>query len=120
ARGSSVVLRIALIYFLLDPPSRRKQGIQPVHLDAAMAVWKYCEQSVQFLFGDRARSKLGDKLLELLDNPMTKTEINEPLSPKQKGESIAALDSLVNEGKVRKEKLKRSGAGAPATVYQRI
>jgi hypothetical protein len=125
ARGNSMVLRLALIYFLLDSPFKgirrcRRQGIEPVHLDAAMAVWRYCEESVQMLFKSWAGTFLGDKILELLARgPMTKDELNDHLSPKQKAEAPGVLAGLEAAGQVRTVLRKSEGAGRPATVWVR-
>jgi hypothetical protein len=120
ARGPSMVLRIALIYYLLDtPPNRRQPGIAPVHLDAALAVWDYCVKSVEILFRTKAGTFLGDKILALLeDGPKTKDALNDHLSPKQKAEAGAVLESLEAAGLVRKTTAKKTGAGRPATVWE--
>ena len=117
-----MVLRLALIYFLLDsPPGGVSEGIQPVHLDAAMAVWRYCEESVRMLFKGRAGTFLGDKILELLSSgPKSKDELNDHLSAKQKAEAPAALAALEAAGQVRWTVRKREGAGRPATVWERV
>jgi len=122
ARGSSMVLRLALIYFLLDPPSKGgSQGIEPVHLDAALAVWRYCEESVQMLFRRKAGTFLGDKVLELLaEEPMTKDALNDHLSPKQKGEVAGVLVDLEAAGLIRKTTVKKNGAGRPATKWELV
>jgi hypothetical protein len=120
ARGSSVVLRLALLYYLLDPPPKgESRGITPDHLDAAMAVWRYCEESVQMLFTSRAGTFLADKILELLANgPMSKDELNDHLSAKQKAEALGVLASLEQQGLVIKDTVKRDGPGRPATTWK--
>src|SRR5207302_1156153 len=107
ARRASMVLRVALIYYLLDPPSTgESRGIAPVHLDAAMAVWNYCEESVQMLFKTRSGTMLGDKVLALLaGGPMTKDTMNDHLSPKQKGRSMRCWRAWNRPGR---------GSGRPA------
>jgi hypothetical protein len=122
ARGSSMVLRLALIYFLLDPPPKGgSRGIAPEHLDAALAVWDYCEQSVQMLFRTRAGTFLGDKILTLLANgPLTKDEINNHLSPKQKAEAGGVLAHLEAAGLIRKAKVEKTGPGRPVTMWERV
>jgi hypothetical protein len=119
ARGPSLVLRVAFIYYLFDPPSTgESKGIQLTHLDAAMAVWNYCEESVQMLFKCRAGTFLGDKILELLaKGPMSKDELNDHLSPKQKSEALGVLAGLEQHGLVIKHMVKRDGAGRPATTW---
>jgi hypothetical protein len=122
ARGSSMVLRLALIYFLLDPPSKGGgQGIEPIHLDSALAVWRYCEESAQILFRSRAGTFLGDKILELLANGrMTKDALNDHFSPKQKAEAGGVLASLEMAGLIRKEIVKKPGGGRPATLWELV
>jgi hypothetical protein len=133
ARGSAMVLRLALLYYLLDPPpkggsqfeqfkAKHLAGIQPVHLDAALAVWDYCVRSVEMLFRSKAGTFLGDKLLELLRDhgPMTKDVLNDHLSPKQKAEAAGVLASLEAAGLIRKGTKKPTGAGRPATVWESV
>src|SRR5262249_25659115 len=48
ARAEAHVMRLALLYALLD----RSALICGPHLLAALALWEYCEQSVYFVFGD--------------------------------------------------------------------
>jgi hypothetical protein len=122
-RGSSIVLRLALLYCLLDPPppGGASRVILPVHLDAAMAIWSYCEQSVQQLFGKRGRTVLERKLLELLSaGPMSKDTINNHLSPSQKAEVNTALANLEAAKLIRKRKQEQDGPGRPATVWERV
>jgi hypothetical protein len=120
ARGSSMVLRVALIYYLLDPPSTgESRGIAPVHLDAAMAVWNYCEESVQMLFKTRSGTMLGDKVLALLaDGPMSKDKMNDHLSPKQKREIDTVLASLEATGQVVREVEQKTGPGRRAVCWR--
>src|SRR5262249_271756 len=47
-RAEAQVIRLALIYALLD----RARQIDVVHLDAALAVWRFCEASARHIFGD--------------------------------------------------------------------
>jgi hypothetical protein len=117
-----MVLRLALIYFLLDPPRPGgSRGIEPVHLDAAMAVWRYCEESVQMLFRSRTGTFLGDKILELLaKGPKTKEALNAHLSLKQKAEAGGVLANLEAAALIRKRTAKKAGGGRPATVWELV
>jgi hypothetical protein len=47
SRGEAQVVRLALIYALLD----KSTHILKEHLDAALALWEYCEESARFIFG---------------------------------------------------------------------
>jgi hypothetical protein len=76
ARGEAQVMRMALIYALLDQSSI----IKGEHLRAALAVWEYCEASAEFIFGDRLGDPVADAILGALrQNPsgMTRTEIRD-------------------------------------------
>src|SRR5262249_45357923 len=64
ARAEAHVMRLAMIYALLD----RSTAIEAAHLLAALAVWEYVEASVRHVFGDRLGNPLADELLQMLRN----------------------------------------------------
>ncbi len=73
-RASPYVLRLACIFAVLDGQS----VIGREHLEAALAVWQFCEDSAKYIFGERIGDKNADALLEALrdaDNGLTRTEI---------------------------------------------
>jgi hypothetical protein len=106
------------ITFSTPPPTGGSQGISLAHLDAATAVWNYCEESVQMLFKTRTGTLLGDKVLSLLaDGPMTKDKLNDHLSPKQKQEIGAVLVELEAAGQVIWTKEQKGGPGRPSVSY---
>lgn len=63
-RAEAQVMRLSVLYAVLD----RSKVILPVHHHAAMAVWKYCEDTVRWLFGNRTGDKNADKILSALRN----------------------------------------------------
>jgi hypothetical protein len=71
ARAEAQVVRIALIFALLD----RRDAIALEHLEAAMAVWAYCEASALRIFGDSLGDPVADDILRAIrqsgDNGMT-------------------------------------------------
>ncbi len=74
ARFPAQVLRISVIYALLD----KKSVIEPIHLNAAYAVWDYCQDSAAFLFGGMIENSVSRKILYNLEKSgdgLTKTEI---------------------------------------------
>src|SRR5262249_31105055 len=74
-RGEAQVLRLSAIYALLD----KSALIGSEHLKAAIALWGYCEESVQWIFGTSTGDRNADKILTALrhsSNGMTKTEIS--------------------------------------------
>jgi hypothetical protein len=58
ARDAAQVLRLSALYALTDTAS----SIEVCHLEAAWAVWQYCRQSVQTIFGDASGNPTADKL----------------------------------------------------------
>jgi Protein of unknown function (DUF3987) len=76
ARGSAQVLRLSMNYALLD----KSIYIRKEHLLAALEVWRYCEDSVRYIFGDRLGDVTADKILSGLRSApdgLTKTGISE-------------------------------------------
>jgi hypothetical protein len=66
ARSEAQVLRLSLIYALLDSSPQ----IERKHLKAALEVWDYCRRSVQHIFVDQTGDPVADRLLaELERNP---------------------------------------------------
>jgi hypothetical protein len=62
ARGPAQVLRLALVYAMLDGAAQ----ICRQHLDAALEVWRYCDESARFIFGDRLGNPMADTILDAL------------------------------------------------------
>ena len=60
ARPEAQALRLSVAYALLDG----SEVIQLDHLEAALAVWRYCEQSAAHVFGDALGDEVADRLLE--------------------------------------------------------
>jgi hypothetical protein len=76
SRSEAQVLRLALVYALLDC----SRVIRTVHLRAALAFWKYCEQSAAFIFGTSMGDPVADKIWKALQdskNGLTRDEIRE-------------------------------------------
>ena len=76
ARTDAHVLRLSMLYAVLDNSSL----LEPKHLAAATAFWKYCVRSAQWAFGQKTGDKHADKLCWALQHEpqgMTKTEIRE-------------------------------------------
>lgn len=60
SRGTSHILRMALIYALADQAA----DVGPEHLLAAKAVWDYSEASVLHIFGDRLSDSTAQRILD--------------------------------------------------------
>ena len=112
ARAEAQTLRLAMIYALLDT----SYVVEPPHLRAALAFWRYCEASAKFIFGDYLGNPVADDLLRALrqagPDGRTRTELRD-LFHHHSGRVAQALMLLLKYGKVRMKK--RTGTGGRAT-----
>ena len=63
ARGAPMVRRLACIYSCLD----FSEKVELVHLEAAMAIWNHCRESVEYVFGNGDGGDLA-RLIDWIDN----------------------------------------------------
>src|SRR5262249_25424061 len=76
------------------------------HLDAAYALWRYCEVSARYIFGTLLGDPLADELCRILQqmgtDGITRTEISNTLGRNYKSTTIGlALERLHREGLAR-------------------
>ena len=99
ARAEAQVMRLALIYALLD----RSTVIGATHLRAALAVWEYAEASAEFIFGNRMGDPDADNIFNALKcnpNGLTRTNIRDLFGRNRPADRIeAALARLRRSGK---------------------
>ena len=97
-RGEALVLRLSLVYCLLD----RKSSIQVGHLQAASAMWAYAKASAEYIFNGREANPIAQKIIEAVENgPLSMTDIHRSLSNHAtKGQIQIAIQELVSSGKV--------------------
>ena len=112
ARAEAQVMRLALIYGLLDMST----VIGAAHLRAALAVWEYAEASAEFIFGSRMGDPVADTILDALRrNPdgLTRTDIRDLLGRNHSHERIdTALAALNRAGTARM--VRETTRGRPA------
>jgi hypothetical protein len=76
SRAEAQVSRLACIYALLD----QSAIVQRPHLEAALALWCYCEDSARFIFGNSTGDRVADAALSALREAeevgLTKTDIS--------------------------------------------
>lgn len=115
SRAEAQVLRLSLIYALLD----QSHDIRRPHLAAALALWSYCEDSARYCFG----GSLGDPMADLILNALrdvfpeglSRSRIND-LFARHRGEDIArSLGMLREQGLVRTAR--KPTAGRPVDVW---
>jgi hypothetical protein len=101
SRAEAQVMRLACIYALLD----RSVLIQVPHLEAALAIWRYCEDSCRFIFGDSLGDPVADELLAALQDSsqgLTRTDIRDHFKRHASAGSIdRALKTLAENGLAR-------------------
>jgi hypothetical protein len=97
-RAEAHVLRLSLLYALLDSSGT----IRPEHLQAALAVWDYCERSIEYIFGGATGDPDRERILAALSSgPLTVTELRRVFSNNRDGDWIKAkMTMLVRDGAV--------------------
>jgi Protein of unknown function (DUF3987) len=93
SRAEAQVLRLSMLYALLDCSST----IRRCHLEAALAVWGYCEQTAHWIFGDDLGDSTADEILALLKRTkvVTRDEIVNHFSRHRGKEEIGRALALL-------------------------
>lgn len=98
ARGEAQCVRLATIYAVLD----QSEEIRREHIQAALAVWEYAEESARYIFGDASGDPEADTTLDALRNAgssgLTRTNIRDLFgrnkSAERIGQALMLLQSL--------------------------
>lgn len=91
-RAEAHVLRLSLAYALLDSAS----AIRPEHLQAAIALWDYCERSIEHIFGGVTGDADGDRILgALASGPMGLTDLRRLFQNNRGGDWIKAKMAML-------------------------
>jgi len=99
ARAEAQVMRLACIYALLD----QSDTVRLPHLDAALALWDYCERSAVYIFGGGVGDAMAEKILQYLVNgPRTQSDISKECfkGHKNSKQIKATLEKLSAVGKI--------------------
>jgi hypothetical protein len=116
SRAEAQMVRIALIYALLDSSSE----ILPEHLIAAKAFWDYCYDSARYIFGDRFGDPVADTIFDLLRHANTRlstTDIHRRFgNNKTKIEIERGLSFLMDKKKIKQ--IIEQTTGRPVTFYE--
>jgi hypothetical protein len=111
-RAEAQTIRLALLYAVLDD----SEQIRVVHLHAALAVWRYCEDSARYIFGDSLGDPDADDLLRALrtSDGMSRTQIRDHFGRNKNSNQIdRALALLKKLGRVHCEKGAAGARGGP-------
>lgn len=115
ARAEAHVLRLSLIYALLDQSSQ----VQPQHILSACAFWSYCEQSARLIFGDRIGDPVADRIMDALrvTSELSETAIHDLFGRNQKADRISrVLNELLMRKLVTLEE-RQGDKGRPQRVW---
>jgi hypothetical protein len=118
ARAAPQVLRIALAYATADC----SKVIDEQHLAAALAIWRYVEDTAEWMFGVHVDSGEVDALIAFImaggGAGRTRTAIYSEHYQRNKpaAEITAVLGELIKDGRIR-EDVDRSGPGRPTARY---
>jgi Protein of unknown function (DUF3987) len=101
-RAEAQVIRLGVIYAALDNTTQ----IDTPHLEAALAVWDFCEQSATQIFGDLVGDDVADTILQALraasPNGINRTEISGLFSRHVSSSRLSlSLDLLRRLGRAR-------------------
>jgi hypothetical protein len=112
SRAEAQTMRIASIYACLDQCAT----IRAPHLDAALAVWQFAEDSARFLFGNKLGDPTGDQILASLRANaagLTRSDVHGVFHRnKPAGEIDRALNVLLGLGLLRSEQEGTGGRSA--------
>lgn len=116
SRAEAQVMRLALIYALLDC----SEIITQQHLKAALSLWRYAEISSEYIFGDVLGDPIADQILAVLrerkSEGMTRTEINSHFQRNVRSSKLAAsLTFLLQNDLIREQREQRSNTGGRRT-----
>jgi hypothetical protein len=116
-RAEAQVTRLALLYGLIDSAPQ----IDVVHIEAALAVWRYCEASARYIFGDIIGDPYADTILRALRGAgaagLSRTDLINLFGRHLAANKIdAALVALLSAGKVRRGGMKKTG-GRPVEMW---
>ncbi len=119
-RASPYVLRLACIYALLD----LNKVVSIVHLEGALAVWQYAENTARSLFGGKTENKNAQKLLDVLrqkEAGMTKTDIRDLFQRNIGAEEIEMITlQLQSANLIYLTQTRTEGAKRPTTTLHAV
>ncbi len=112
ARAEAQTIRIALIYAVLEGCN----NVDVHHLGAALEVWRYCQDSVDYCFGHASGDTTADTILNMLGSMpegASLTQISAHFGRNKKSDELQrALATLKTSGKARSESRKTNGRAA--------
>ena len=113
SRAEAHTLRLSMLYALLDGHNI----IDTHHVQAALALWRYCEGSAVDLWGDSTGDPTSDAILDAVreQGDLSRTDIRDLFSRHRGSDYERALAELVTAGRLHMHTVKTSGR--PTTLY---
>ncbi len=113
ARAEAHCVRLATLYALADQSAR----LDREHLEAALAVWDYCERSAAYIFGGMLGDPLADRILEALcaagENGLSRTQIRDLFDRNASTEAVETALSVLRRRLLAEPRSIKTG-GRPA------
>ena len=116
-RAEAQVLRLSVLYAILD----QSEAITGSHLLAALDVWRYCDESAYWVFGDAVGDPTADTIIEALRARefLTRNDIRDLFQRHVSSARVAAaLTTLLNAGRI--SVTTEETGGRPREVYRRV
>ncbi len=118
ARAEAQTLRLAMLYALADS----SEEIRRTHVESALAVWEYAEESALYIFGDATGDPDADKVLTVLkdtEDGLTRTEISEIFGRNKSRQELDRIrEALLKAGRLRISHVKEEGSKKPVEKWQ--
>lgn len=125
-RARPQVVRLSLLYAALDG----SRIIQEWHLKAALALWRYCQESAKVIFGDgdlqtthpqKNEVSLDKQVLNAIRSSgskgISKSDLLRQFQPIKSGDLDAVLSLLQSQGKAFPSKDEHEGSGRKAELW---
>lgn len=115
ARAEAIVLRLSLLYALLDCSA----VVSPAHLEAALALWRYAEASVLYIFGSATGDPVADDIMAAAagSGELTRTQIRDLFGRHVATKRIEySLQKLATKGRL--VMATRETGGRPVEVWR--
>lgn len=118
-RAEAQVMRLALTYALLDCSPQ----IDVAHLQAALAVWQFCDRSTRFIFGESLGDRVADRIIDELrcagSRGLTRNDLRELFNRNLAAAQLDAALALLHRLELACwSKEPRPGGGRPAIVWR--
>ncbi len=99
--------------------ARSEDNRSEEHLEAALALWQYCEDSARYIFGNQTGNKTADAIYTALlgsEDGLTKTQIRDLFQRNKTANEInSALKLLIEIGKI--DFIKEVTSGRPCEIF---